>query len=90
LDEFHIFFGLKASTKHAMQPTGCNLRNLEKTPYEIVTGNKPNLKYFGWVFDVSVFYTIKVFVCVTLKWKALRECILVMFQTLTLIELTRI
>jgi hypothetical protein len=31
---------------------------LNKTPYEILTGNKPNIKYF-WVFGCKCFYLKK-------------------------------
>ena len=33
-------------------------KNLNKTPYEILTGNKPNISYF-WVFGCKCFYLIK-------------------------------
>ena len=35
---------------------------LDKTPYEILTGNKPNISYFR-VFGVSVSFLFKVSVC---------------------------
>ena len=58
-------------------------KGLNKTPYEILTGNKPNLKYFGCSV-VSVSFSRKVFVCLNLRTKLMRAYLLVMLQTLML------
>ena len=60
-------------------------KGLNKTPYEILSGNKPNIKYFR-LFGVSVSFSRKVFVCLNLNLKLSRVSLLVMVPNPTLIE----
>src|SRR3954469_4862103 len=59
--------------------------SLHKTPYEILTGNKPNISYF-WVFGCKCFYIIKGVCLCKFESKALEGILLAMVSNLTLIE----
>ena len=60
-------------------------KGLNKTPYEILTGNKPNVSYFS-VFGCKCFYLIKGFGFQSFKQKPWRLSLLVMVPNLTLLE----
>src|SRR3954462_13146567 len=69
--------------------TSCHAANylylrkiLNKTPYEIITGKKPNIKYFR-VFGCKCFILKKVLVCLNSSRKQMRAYLLVMRQTIT-------
>ena len=56
---------------------------MNKTPYEILTGNKPNLKYFR-VFGCKCFILKKGVRCLNLRLKLMRAYLLAMLQTFML------
>jgi hypothetical protein len=62
-------------------------KGLNKTPYEILTGNKPNIKYF-WCLGASATFLRKVTVSPSSNPKRMRVSLLVMPQIRTLIEST--
>jgi hypothetical protein len=59
-------------------------KGLNKTPYEILIGNKPNINYFRFLV-VSVSFLEKEFVWVNLILKHLKVYLLVMLPNPTLI-----
>ena len=76
---------LGRSHQHRMSCIQLSLspQRIEQDPYEILTGNKPNLKYFR-VFGCKCWFSRKLFICLNLRLELMRAYLLVMLQTLML------